>query len=113
EEQYKILHEEYLRNSDFKQNVEKPIRYYLNSKGRHADNTRLEQLSEYVLRELPFLLNGIKYKNTEYKTMLYPTHGSTLSEFIINILTKEQYSALNRKLNINGDHILIDSPIIE
>ncbi|MDA3836664.1 MAG: hypothetical protein PF542_03500 [Nanoarchaeota archaeon] len=114
EEMYKIIKEEYSKNVEFKREVEAPIITYLINSKRTIKQSRVSKMSEYILKELPFLLDGVEYQNVEYKTLLYPTYGKTsLSELVSNIQNGEKYVELKNRLNIKGNHMLADSPIIE
>lgn len=110
---YELLKEEYTQNNSFKKEIEAPIIEYLKNRRRTITHKRLETLSNYVLREMPFLLEGIQHQGIHYEVMLYPTYRKSLSEFTTNILTKKEYQYLREKLKIQRTHILIDTYIQE
>lgn len=113
-EKVDILRDEFNRNSDFKNQIKKPIVTYLKKRGRSINSKRLENLSEYILSELPSLLNGIVVNGISYKTMLYPTFSNTsMYEFVKEIQNSSKYEKLRDKLKIPCDNILIDSIIKE
>lgn len=110
---YEIIKKEYLSNSDFRKEVESPIIIYLVNSKRTIKSSRIAKMSEYILRELPFLLEGVEYGGVSYKTLLYPTYGKTsLSEVVTKIQKGERFVELKRKLCLEGNHILADSPIL-
>jgi tRNA-dependent cyclodipeptide synthase len=117
EKMYELIKEEYLNNPDFKKEIEAPIITYLKNSKRTIKESRVAKMSEYILKELPFLLDGVEYgkhKFKVFKLLLYPTYGKTsLSELVTDIQQDKRFSELKKKLKIKGDHILIDSPILE
>jgi len=109
---YNILKKEFETNKEFRKEVEAPIRMYLKNSGRTIEGSRIAKLSEYILKELPSLLDGVEYDGQIYKTFVYPTYGKTsLSLLSTQIQRGERFPELKKKLKIKGDNILIDFPI--
>jgi len=114
EESYKILKEEYLTNPKFKKEIEAPIILYLKNSKRTIKESRVIKMSEYILKELPFLLEGVEFQNKKYNLMLYPAYGKTsLSKLVSNIQKGNEFQKIKKKLKLKGAHILADSQIIE
>jgi len=114
EKMYKLIKEEYLSSPEFRKEVELPVITYLKNSKRTIKISRVIKMAEYILKELPFMLDGVEHEGVNYKTQLYPSYGKTsLSEIITKIQKGEAFKKLKEKLNIQGDHILVDSPILE
>ncbi len=111
---YDILKEEYLTNLVFKKEVDVPIISFLKNSQRTVKDSRVAKMSEYILKELPFLLDGVGYEQIKYNLLVYPTYSKvSLGELSSKIQKGEKYADLKKKLNLKGDHILTDSPILE
>ncbi|MCA9495704.1 MAG: hypothetical protein KC589_02080 [Nanoarchaeota archaeon] len=115
QKQYEILKEAYENDLYIRQGIILPMIYYLNCRGRNVNRKRLDALCEYVLRELPFLLNGIEYNGIEAKCMFYPSYNmkQNLTDLSFNIQKNEKYANLREELGIKGDLAIIDTQIGE
>lgn len=61
----------------------------------------MDYLSQYILYELPTLLDGIDYKKEKYRLLLYPTFESSgMSEVVTKIEQGEIFPSLKKKLNL-------------
>ncbi|MFH1802192.1 MAG: tRNA-dependent cyclodipeptide synthase [archaeon] len=111
-ERYEVLKEEYFSNPDFRDVVESPVITYLANSARTIKPSRVDKMADYILRELPSLLEGVEYKGMQYKTMFYPTYGKTsLGRVVEGIQRGELFHGLKEKLGLTGDHVLVDSLI--
>jgi tRNA-dependent cyclodipeptide synthase len=110
---YEYLRELYNRDDDFREKINLPLKIYLDSRGRNADNQRLKVLSEYILKELPFLLKGVHHNGIYSDCLLYPTYSlkTSLSWFVQDIYYLEKYGELRDMIDIYRNHYIIDSPI--
>ena len=67
---------------------------------------------EYVLFELPTLLNGIEFNGIEYKLLLYPSFvESGMSKFVADIENKNIFQNLKDKLNLTDKTVLVEAKI--
>ncbi len=110
---YEYLRELYNRDDDFREKINLPLEVYLESRGRNANNQRLKVLSEYILKELPFLLKGVIYNGIYSDCLLYPTYNmrTSLSWFVRDIFYLEKFDELRELIGIDRNHFIIDSPI--
>lgn len=112
ERQKEILKKEYENNPIFKELVHEPILFFLDMIGRSITENRLEELSDYILSEMPFFIGGLRFGHTLFDTELYTTYSrNVLSESIAKLFTDKRYKSLISKLEIEKPQILIDSYI--
>ncbi|MDP2666061.1 MAG: tRNA-dependent cyclodipeptide synthase [Candidatus Diapherotrites archaeon] len=93
-----VLTEEYCTNEKFRTNILFFVRKYVKNRGVDPDESQLDYLSQYILYELPTLMDGISYNRTKYSLLLYPIFGrsSGMSEFVVGL--KKSFPNLNKKL---------------
>ncbi|MCA9459250.1 MAG: hypothetical protein KC550_01745 [Nanoarchaeota archaeon] len=113
EEQYQILKKESETNLNIRHGIIEPMIYYLKCRGRNANQKRIDGLSEYVLRELPFLLDGIEYSGIKAKCLFYPSYNmkQNLTELSCEIQKNPKFEDLRNRLDIKGDLSIIDTKI--
>jgi len=113
-EMYDVLRAHYERDPEFRDEVQAPLLAYLQIKGRTVTDERIDRMSEYILRELPSLLDGVEYNGCSYKYMIYPTYRTTGLRALVNdVQTGIRFSGLKNDLHISGDHTLCDLIIDE
>lgn len=101
----KLLSEEYESNPKFASLILHFVKKYRDRKGKLTkDTSKLGELSEYLLGELPTLLQGIYLEGIYYGLCLYSTYSSSgMSDFVMKIhdgelqVSKQLKSALRRK----------------
>lgn len=113
EKEYHILNEKYKCDENFRERINMPIQTYLQVRKRNVTTRRLWTLSEYILRELPFLLKGIEVDECYGNCLLYPTFNekTSLSGLVCDIFYLENFKDLREELQIDGSHYIIDSVI--
>ena len=105
-----ILEEEYESNKEFKEQVQFFLKKYSDKRNKDLDKEKLDYLSQYILYELPTLLDGIGYKNEKYRLLLYPTfEGSGMSEVVTKIQQGKIFPNLNKKLNLAEKTVMVEN----
>lgn len=108
----KILRNEYKTNRSFRDYIIGFLKNYAQRRGKQLTDEQYDFLSEYVISELPTLLDGIRYKGANYKLLLYPTLiNSGMSEFVEKIQNENVFSNLKKRINLNGKTILVETYI--
>jgi len=109
--QKNILQKELDNNDAFRKEIFFFISEYVKRRhnGKVLSEDKLYKLSEYILFELPTLLEGIKYNSEDYKIFLYPTYKeTTMSKLILDIFTKNKYKKLKDKLKLTEPITMIE-----
>jgi len=106
----KFLEEEYESNKEFKDNVQFFIKKYADKREKELDEEKLNYLSQYILYELPTLLDGIEYKNEKYRLLLYPTFESSgMSEVVTKIENGKIFPSLKKELNLAEKTVMVET----
>lgn len=107
-----ILEKEYNSNNAFKNKILFFINNYIEKRGKKLSRRKIEFLSQYILNELPTLLDGIKYHGVPYNFLFYPTfQGSGMSEFVMEILQGKKFPSLHKKLKFIHKTALVENYI--
>lgn len=107
-----ILEEEYRINKKFKEKVLFFVKEYAKNRKKDLDEDKLNYLSQYIIYELATLLDGIEYKNINYKLLLYPTFtNSGMSKFVVDIENNKFLLKLSKKLNLREKTVLVETYI--
>ena len=105
-----ILEEEYKSNKDFKEQMQFFLKKYSDKRNKDLDKEKLDYLSQYILYELPTLLDGIEYKNEKYRLLLYPTFESSgMSEVVTKIQQGKIFQNLKKKLNLAEKTAMVET----
>ena len=105
-----ILEEEYKSNKDFKEQMQFFLKKYSDKRNKDLDKEKLDYLSQYILYELPTLLDGIEYKNEKYRLLLYPTFESSgMSEVVTQIENGRIFPNLKKKLNLAEKTAMVET----
>jgi len=105
-----ILEEEYKFNKEFKDKIQFFIKKYSDKRGKKLDEEKLNYLSQYILYELPTLLDGIEYDKEKYRLLLYPTFESSgMSEVVTKIEQGKIFPKLKKKLNLAEKTIMVET----
>lgn len=104
-----ILEQEYMSNKKFKEKVLFFIKKYAEKRGKGLKQEKLGYLSQYILYELPTLLDGIQYDKTDYRLLLYPTfEQSGMSDFATKLENGKIFPNLKKKLNLAEKTIMVE-----
>ncbi len=107
-----ILEYEYRHNNFFRSKIHFFINKYSNKRGKKLDTEKLDYLSQYILYELPTLLDGIEYNDVKYSILLYPTfEHSGMSEFVIEVKKGANFPSLNDKLKMVNNTGMVEAYI--
>jgi tRNA-dependent cyclodipeptide synthase len=109
-----IIKTHYLENKEFKKEIHFFLEQYTKRKEKKLSNEKLEILSEYIISELPTILDGIEIENSKYNLLFYPTYiHSGLSEMVEQIHKGFKYKELEKKLDIKTPTCLVEAYIKE
>ncbi len=104
------LEEEYVSNKEFKEKIQFFINKYAKKRGKKIDKEKVNYLSEYILYELPTLLDGIEYEQEKYRLLLYPTFESSgMSEIVTKIENEKIFPNLKKKLGLAEKTIMVET----
>ena len=104
-----ILEEEYKSNKEFREKVQFFIKKYAEKRDKILNEEKLDYLSQYILYELPTLLDGIEYKKEKYSLLLYPIFESSgMSEVVTKIVNGKIFSDIKRKLNLEEKTAMVE-----
>jgi len=107
-----ILDQEFDINPKFREQILEFLRRYVGRRKKELSEEKLTFLAQYILFELPTLLEGIQYKGTEYRLLLYPTYvGSGMSEFVTDIQNGRKFRALRDKLKLKEKTVMVEAYI--
>lgn len=105
-----ILEEEYKSNKEFKEQVQFFLKKYSDKRDKELDKEKLDYLAQYILYELPTLLDGIEYDKVKYRLLLYPTFESSgMSEVVTKIKQGKIFPNLRKKLNLAEKTIMVET----
>jgi tRNA-dependent cyclodipeptide synthase len=103
------LEEKYQSNKEFREIIVSFVNKYAEKRGKDLENKKLDYLSQYILAELPTLLDGIEFKNEKYCLLLYPTFAhSGMSDFVKNIEEGKIFPELKKELNLDRSVAIVE-----
>lgn len=98
-ETQKVLQEEYRTNAQFKAAVHRIVKESLKEK-TPDDQEAVNRLGDYVIAEMPLMLNGITVRGKQYEVFLYP--GLTeLNALMSDIQNHRQFPDIAAKLPLS------------
>lgn len=86
------FHTEFENNVSFRNFLLSILNTQIERRGRKATPQRQLSLSEYVLDELPVLLDGIYIEGVNYTTVLYPTYQQSWLGQLTTYIQQEEHS---------------------
>jgi tRNA-dependent cyclodipeptide synthase len=95
-----LTFKEFKENKDFKSKILKIGEDFI--EGRKLDLNKLERirLAEYILNELPLLIEGLCFDGKNYEVLPYPVSDS-LDDFLLDIQKGDLFEDYLKKLNIS------------
>ena len=103
------LDDQYVSNDNFKRIVLSFVEKYAEKRKKKLDDKKLDYLSQYILSELPTLLDGVKYESKKYSLLVYPTFAhSGMSDFITKIEKGAIFPALKKSLNLDRSVAIVE-----
>jgi tRNA-dependent cyclodipeptide synthase len=107
--QREILMREFSLQKSFYEIVMDIADEILKSRGRTISKDRKENVSLYVLQELPLFLDGVKKVDSEilHTVILYPGFGK-LDYLVKSILEDDEFKILKEKLHITNKSGIVD-----
>ncbi len=103
------LEEKYKSNKEFRKIITSFVKKYAEKRGKKLSEEKFDYLSQYILAELPTLLDGIKYKNEKYNLLVYPTFvHSGMSDFVINVEAGKIFPELKKELNLEKSVAIVE-----
>jgi tRNA-dependent cyclodipeptide synthase len=100
-----LIFEEFEKNEKFRKTIVGIVSSAFGDKMKDIDESGVLKLSEYVLNELPLMIEGLNYGNKFYSVMPYP-RKTPLDDFILGVhdgrLFPELFSKIikNKKLAV-------------
>jgi tRNA-dependent cyclodipeptide synthase len=104
---------EFETNLAFKNELLSILDIYIQRRGKLISAEKKELLCQYLLEELPTLVNGIYVHTKNYFLILYPTYShSGMSQLVSDIQAGRKYTTLREKLRLNKT-IMVESIVQE
>lgn len=105
---YNLLKNNYLKDFQFKNDVWEILKNYLKARWKEniISDKLLDNLSDYIVKELVTLIDGIDVNNINYSCIIYPTFKETI--WWMNKLAEKLYNIMNEWINLRGN-VLIES----
>ena len=98
----KKLKKKYDEDRDFRKVVISFVKMYADKRGKVLSEEKLDYLSQYILAELPTLLDGVHFDNVKYDLLLYPTFAhSGMSDFVTKIESGNAFPDLKKELGLD------------
>ena len=114
DEEYKkrleIIKYEYIHNEEFKSyllNIVKSGKSNKTEKLNKLDDIKMDRLAEYVMEELPLLVDGVTIDDVIYTALAYPG-TSLVDDLSVSINNKTLFKDLGDKLDIKHNFSKID-----
>lgn len=92
-----IAKEEFENNGKFRDAILKIIKNYTSREKKTFSEKELIRLGEYIVEELPEVVNGFMFKNIYYNCYLYPYDGD-LTKFVENLQKHKIFPKLSKKI---------------
>jgi len=109
----KFLKEQYKLDLEFKSAVLFFVKKYIRKKDKLKtlkNKEKLDKLADYILGELPTLLEGIKIEEIHYNLCVYPTYfASGMSQFVTDIQENELNISKKLKEKLKHKTVLVES----
>lgn len=103
------LEEKFQSNREFREIIISFVEKYAEKKGKKLDKEKFDYLSQYILAELPTLLDGIEYDKEKYRLLLYPTFAhSGMSDFVTNVEEGKIFPELKKELNLDKSVAIVE-----
>lgn len=102
EERYETIRTAFHENSKFHETIESIVQ------NTFEGNVPVEQLSEYVLRELPPFLFGLHYKGKHYTALPYPGL-SAIDDLVVAMQRREVFPELADRLKLDTKSVFIEA----
>lgn len=107
----KIVRDFYNSNGDFQNYITQVIKQGLKAKQTKLEKMSKEdwdRLSEYVIREIPFFVNGIEFNNKVYTLIPYPGLAM-IDTLFIGLNRKEIFPELASKMIIENKTAILEA----
>jgi len=105
----KTLKNEFDKNADFQEEILKFVKHYSKRRKRDLSDEKLKYLANYMLFELPTILNGIEYEGTKYNLLFYPTFKeSAMGKFVSEIRNSRIFPKLREKLKLEKSMAIVE-----
>lgn len=106
-----FLENKYYRDPEFKSAILYFVKKYMRKKGKIiSDEEKIDKLSNYILGELPTLLEGIHIGGIHYNLCIYPTYfASGMSQFVKDIHQGELKISKELKEKIKKRAVLVEA----
>lgn len=103
--------EEFEMNSSFRETILPFVDKYIEDRHRFLTHEKKILLSQYLLHELPVLLDGIHVDGVHYNLILYPTYKhSGMSELVAAIQAGNKFTSLTNGFDLKKT-IMVESII--
>ncbi len=104
---------EFETNPIFKDDIVSILNKYIKRRKKPVSEEKKILLCQYLLEELPTLLDGIYVGDTNYSLILYPTYNqSGMSGLVSDIQNKRKHVGLSERLNLKKT-IMVEALIEE
>jgi len=108
----KVLAKEYKTNESFREQVLYFVDKYIELRDVEVSSDDKDKLADYIISELPTLLGGIRWNDTLYNLVLYPTYAdSGMSKFVLDIRGGKYFDA--SKLHLRQICVLVEDYLQE
>jgi tRNA-dependent cyclodipeptide synthase len=99
---------------EFREKISYFLEKYTERRNKKLSRERMRILSNYILSELPTILDGIEYGGKKYDLLFYPTYvHSGLSELSVNIQNGAEFKELKENLNLEKKSVMVEAYIKE
>ena len=92
-----IVKKEFKNNRKFKEAILAIIWEHIKLEKREFSEKELERFGDYLLEELPEVLNGFIFKNTYYNCYLYP-YDTKFTQFIADLQNGKIFAKVSKKI---------------
>lgn len=92
-----LAEKQFKTNNKFKETILKIIEEHIKQERRIFTKKEVKRLGEYLIEELPEILNGFVFNSTYYNCFLYP-YDNKLSQFIGNLQDDKIFPELKKKI---------------
>lgn len=97
----KQVKKEFSYNIHFREEIFSILNMYIARRGKEVSYDRKLILCQYLLEELPTLLEGVYINGKHYSLILYPTYRQAgMSELVSSIQNKKKYIELGNRLSL-------------
>ena len=103
----KIIEKEFHKNKEFHDFILKIVRENLGSRVKDLNLEEVESLAQYVLDEIPIILNKVEFDGKSYDLHPYPGL-SLMDDLLMGLQKKEFFPALAEKLDIKNKIAIVE-----